>query len=171
MATSILSFLLHVLFMLALLAGIVIIPFGLPGTFVIAGLALIHALLTGFVPLSGSIILLLFALAAVGEIVEFFLGAATARKFGGSKPAMWGAILGCFAGAVFATGVMPVVGTLIGAFAGAFAGAFLFEYLHIGNSQRALRVGFGAFLGALGGKLMKIAIGIAMTVIIGYTLF
>ncbi|MCA9740868.1 MAG: DUF456 domain-containing protein [Deferribacteres bacterium] len=159
------------LFFIGLLVGIVLIPFGLPGTFLIAALALVHGLLTSFLPLTVNFVLILFGLAVLAEVIEFFLGAVAAKKFGGSKYAMWGAVIGGFVGAVFATGIMPVVGTLIGAFAGAFVGAFLFEYMHAKNVENALRVGFGAFLGAVSGKLMKITLGIAMVVMIGYRLF
>lgn len=171
MLDSITHILTHVLFYAGLLIGVALIPFGLPGTFVIAALALVHGLLTGFLPLTLSFVLILFGLAVLAEVIEFFLGAAAAKKFGGSNQAMWGAVLGGFAGAVFASGIAPVIGTLLGAFAGAFIGAFLFEYLHLKNADNALRVGFGAFLGAVSGKLMKITLGIAMVVMITYKLF
>ncbi|MFQ5632471.1 MAG: DUF456 domain-containing protein, partial [bacterium] len=152
----------NTLFFLGLIIGIVLIPFGLPGTVVIAGLALVHGLLTGFTPLTLSFVLILFGLAVLAEVIEFSLGAVAAKKFGGSKYAMWGAIIGGFIGAILGTGMAPVIGTLLGAFLGAFAGAFLFEYFHNKNIDRALKVGFGAFLGAVSGKLMKIILAIAM---------
>jgi len=168
MLDSFIQILSNSLFFLGLIIGVALIPFGLPGTFVIAGLALVHGLLTGFVPLTLPFVLVLFGLAVLAEVIEFSLGAVAARKFGGSKYAMWGAIIGGFAGAIFGTGITPVIGTLLGAFLGAFAGAFLFEYFHIKDVDRALRVGFGAFLGAVSGKLMKITLAIAMVVMIGY---
>lgn len=170
MLDSVLQILSNILFFLGLVSGIIVIPFGLPGTFVIAGLALVHGLLTGFVPFTIAFIVILFALAILGEVIEFSLGAVAAKKFGGSKYAMWGAIIGGILGAVFATGIMPVVGTLIGAFLGAFAGSFLFEYFHIQNFDNALKVGFGAFLGAVSGKLMKIILAISMVVMIAYNI-
>jgi uncharacterized protein YqgC (DUF456 family) len=170
MLDSILQIVSNTLFFLGLVTGIIVIPFGLPGTFVIAGLALVHGLLTAFVPLTVAFIVILFGLAILGEVIEFSLGAVAAKKFGGSKYAMWGAIIGGILGALFATGMMPIVGTLIGAFLGAFAGAFLLEYFHIHDFDSALKAGFGAFLGAVSGKLMKITLAISMVVMIAYNM-
>ncbi len=151
---------------LGLLVGVLIIPFGLPGTFVIAGLALVHGLMTSFAPLTAGFVGIIFLLAGVGEAVEFFLGAATAKKYGGSKRAMWGAIAGGFIGAIFGTGVLPVFGTIMGALIGAFGGAALAEYSVREDLDNAIKVGFGAFIGALGGKLMKITLSIVMAAMI-----
>lgn len=161
---SLLSVAAHAFFLLGLLAGVVIIPFGLPGTFVIAGVALLHGLFTGFDPVTLKFLLLLLAISGVGELVEFYLGAAAARRYGGSRWAMWGAILGGFIGAVYATAILPLLGTLLGAFVGAFIGAALLEYLHLRNTGNALRVGYGAFLGAVGGRITKLVLAIAMVV-------
>jgi len=84
---------------------------------------------------------------------------------------MFGAIVGGFVGAVWATPLFPFIGTIIGAFVGAFAGASLFEYLGTKDLQKSLRVGFGAFLGSLGGKLTKMATAIAMAVLVGFQMF
>lgn len=171
MLDSVLAAFGYLLFALGLLAGVALIPFGLPGTFIIVGVALLQAFLTDFMPLSGTTILWLLGLAALGEVIEFFLGAFAARHFGGSKYAMAGAIVGGFVGAIWATGIFPIVGTLLGAFGGAFAGAALFEYVHEKDWNTAIHVGWGAFLGALGGKLTKITIGICMVVIILFKFF
>ncbi|RMD98388.1 MAG: DUF456 domain-containing protein [Calditrichaeota bacterium] len=171
MWATLLSVLAHILFWLSLLVGILMIPFGLPGTFVIAGSALIYGLLTHFAHFSLSQVLILFGIAILGEVIEFVLGAFTARRFGGSNYAMFGAIGGGFLGAIWATSLMPLIGTLLGAFAGAFAGAFLLEYLHHNKLDHAMRVGWGAFLGAVGGKMTKIALGIAMVVMITFNFF
>lgn len=168
MSVSVLTAAGYLLFALGILAGIAIIPFGLPGTFLIVALALVQALMTGFDPLGGGTLLVLLGIALFGEAIEFFLGAAATRKFGGSKYAMIGAIAGGLVGAVWATGLMPVVGTLVGAFAGAFAGAALLEFLFKGDSRQAIKAGWGAFLGALGGKLTKITLGVCMAVLILY---
>jgi uncharacterized protein YqgC (DUF456 family) len=161
----------HIFFWLVLVTGILIIPIGLPGTFLILGSALLFALATGFATISWGVLAVLLAIAVVAEVVEFVLGAAAAKRFGGSNTAMAGAIIGGFVGAVWATPFFPVVGTVIGAFAGCFAGAALFEYFGSGDLQKSIQVGTGAFLGAVGGKLTKIAAGCAMVVMIGYRIY
>ena len=165
---SIVQFIGYLFFWFGMLIGIFVIPIGVPGTFLIAGLAMFQGLVTGFGTLSVQFVVILFAIAISGELIEFFFGALAAKRFGGSKYAMWGAILGGFIGAVWATGILPIVGTLLGAFAGAFTGATVLEFLHSKQLEHALRVGWGAFLGTIGGKVTKITIGIAMVVMTIY---
>ncbi len=153
-------------FWLILISGVLMILFGLPGTFVIAGTALVYGWITDFTVIQGRDVLILLGIAVLGEVIEFLLGAFTAKRFGGSNWAMAGAIIGGFLGAVWATGIFPVIGTLLGAFAGSFVGAFALEYLHSPNTAHAMRVGWGALLGAIGGKLSKITLAVAMLALI-----
>ena len=55
------------------------------------------------------------------EALEWILAGRFARKYGGSKRAGWGAIIGGIVGA-FVGVPIPIVGSVIGAFAGAFVG-------------------------------------------------
>ena len=153
-----------ILFCMFLLIGIAIIPFGIPGTFIIAGDALVYGLVTGFEKISVSFIVLFFGIAIAVEIVEAFLGAAMAKKFGGSKYGMIGAMVGALIGAILGTPVIPVLGTLLGGFLGAFLGAMIFDGLNSGDWENAWKVGLGAFFGAVGGKVTKILIAIIMAV-------
>lgn len=161
----------HIVFWIVMLGGIIIIPFGIPGTFVIVGNAFIYAWLTDFSEVTWKFLGILLLIAVAVEVLEFFIGAATAGKYGASKLGMVGAIVGGFLGAVWGTSIVPLVGTLLGAFLGAFAGAGLFEYLGTKDLEKSLRVGFGAFLGTVGGKLTKIAVAVAMVVMVGFQVF
>ncbi len=161
----------HILFWIVMLGGILLIPFGLPGTFVIVANALILGWLTDFAEVTWKFLGLLLLIAVVMEVIEFFIGAATAGKYGASKLGMFGAIVGGFVGAIWGTGIVPLLGTLLGAFAGAFTGATLFEYINTKDFDKSLRVGFGAFLGTVGGKLTKIAVAVAMVVMVGFQVF
>src|SRR5207245_2736480 len=104
-----------------LLVGLVLIPFGLPGTWIIAAAALGYQLL---VPGSISIITVfaVIVLALIGEVLEFSLTTKYTKKYGGSRRASWGAVIGGMIGAFIGVPV-PIVGPVLGAFAGAFAGA------------------------------------------------
>lgn len=159
---------LHVLgivgFVLVLLTGLVVIPFGIPGTFLIVLDSFIYGWATGFQSVSLEFVGILLAISLAVEAVEFFLGALTAKKYGSSRWGMWGAILGGFFGALWLTPLTPPFGTFLGAFAGAFGGAFLFEFLSQKDVHRALKAGWGAFLGALGGKVLKIVTALGMIV-------
>jgi uncharacterized protein len=155
-------------FILGWLIGIAIIPFGLPGTFIIVIDAFIFAWLTDFQPITWDFLGILLGLSIVVELLEFFLGAAAAKKYGSSKWGMWGAIIGGFLGAVFATPIAPILGTIFGAFIGAFLGAFVFEYIKYTDTQKALRSGWGAFLGAVTGRFLKLFVAIVMVVMIAF---
>ncbi|HHS13922.1 MAG TPA: DUF456 domain-containing protein [bacterium] len=155
-----------VLFGIALLTGVFIIPFGVAGTFIIVGASFIYGLLTGFEVITLPFVGLLLGLAVLMEILEGILGAFMARRFGGSRWGMAGAIIGGFLGAIAGTPVVPVLGTLLGGFLGAFAGAMILEYLHVRDAQIAFRVGLGAFFGAVGGKTTKILLAIVMVIMI-----
>jgi uncharacterized protein YqgC (DUF456 family) len=139
---------------------IMIIPLGLPGTWLILGVAVGYAALThesiGWVN-----IVIIFVLAIVGEILEFMLAGRYARKYGGSKRAGWGAILGGMAG-VFIGIPIPIIGSMIGAFIGAFAGALLFELAGGTRAGPATKVATGALLGRVVAAAMKVGIGFVM---------
>ena len=155
-----------VLLVFFLIVGVAVILFGIAGTFVIVAAALIYGLLTRFETLPLSFILLLLGLTLAVEVIEELAAAVLARRFGGSKWAMLGALVGSFTGAVAGTPVAPVLGTLIGGFAGAFTGACFLEWIHTSDLRRSLRVGTGALLGAMGGKMTKITVAVIMTVLV-----
>jgi len=161
----------HFFFWLVMLAALVIIPAGLPGTFLIVLNAFVFALVTGFAAISWGFLALLLVIAVSLEALEFFIGAATAGRYGASKQGMLGAVVGGFLGAIWGTPILPIVGTILGAFFGAFAGATLLEYLATNDLDKSLRVGFGAFLGSLGGKLTKVAAAVAMIVMVGFRVY
>ena len=139
---------------------IMIIPLGLPGTWLILGVAVGYAALThegiGWIN-----IVIIGVFAIIGEIFEFMLAGRYARKYGGSKRAGWGAILGGIVGAVVGIPV-PLIGSMIGAFIGAFVGALLFELAGGTRAGPATRVATGALLGRVVAAAMKVGIGFVM---------
>src|SRR5205823_3073043 len=70
---------------------------------------------------------IVIALALLGELFELWFGYGLARRYGGSKRAGWGALIGGLVGAIVGVPV-PIIGSVIGGFVGAFAGATLLEY-------------------------------------------
>lgn len=146
------------------LAGLVLIPFGLPGLWVIVLGILGYGWLTDFRTLSAGILATVIGLALVGELAEAWVGFRFARRYGGSRRAGWGALVGGLVGAVVGVPV-PVVGSVIGGFLGAFAGAALFEYTGARRSDVAARAGWGAVLGRAAAVAMKMGLGIVMVVV------
>lgn len=159
-----------VVLILFCLAGLVLIPLGMPGTFVILAGAGIYNLLRWSMVVSLPILALLLALAVAGEILEYILGIKLSQKRGTSGPAVIGAIVGGIAG-TFAGVPVPVIGPVIGLFAGVFLGAFLIEFLLKKELSLAFRSAIGAFYGRLGAVFAKTVAGAAMIVILFLSIF
>ena len=149
---------------MACVAGLLLVPLGLPGLWVMAAGFLAYGALTGFRSISVAMMALVVGLAFLGEIVESWLGFRFARRYGGSSRAGWGALVGGLVGAVVGVPV-PVIGSVIGAFAGSFAGAAVFEYTRSRRAGIAVGAGWGAVLGRAAAAAAKIALGVVIGVV------
>ena len=147
----------------ASLVGLVLIPFGLPGLWVILLGILGYGWLTDFQSMSAGFVALILGLALLGEAAEAWIGFRFAQRYGGSSRAGWGALLGGLIGAIVGVPV-PIVGSVVGGFVGAFAGAAVFEYTRARQSEVAARAGWGAVLGRAAAAGVKMAVGIVMVV-------
>jgi len=145
------------------IAGLLLIPFGLPGLWVIVLGIVIYGGLTDFRALPVWLVGLAIGLAFLGELLEAWIGFRFAQRYGGSRRAGWGALLGGLIGAVVGVPV-PVIGSVIGGFVGAFAGAALFEYTRARQSGIATKAGWGAVLGRAAAAGVKMALGVVMAV-------
>lgn len=147
-----------------LLAALLMVPLGLPGLWVMLGAALLYNVLLPLGGIGWVTLGVCGVLTVVAEVLEFTLGSRYARKYGGSKRAGWGSIIGGLAGALVGVPV-PVIGSVIGAFAGAFAGALIGEF----TVPRALRgdparVATGAVVGRAVAAAIKTGIGVVIMV-------
>jgi len=157
------------LFILAMVVALVLVPLGLPGTFIMVAVA-IAADYFARAGIGWLAIGIAFALAVLAEVLEWTLSASFTRKYGGSSRAAWGALLGGFAGALVGVPV-PVIGSVIGAFLGAFLGALVAEYSRAGvNSSAATRVATGALLGRAAATAMKLALAVTIGVVLTVSL-
>ena len=111
----------------------------------------------------------LFALALVGEAIEFAAGALGVGKLGGSKRAAALAVVGSLVGALAGMFVglpIPIVGSVIASIllggVGACAGAALGERWVGKDWDGSVRVGVAAFWGKLLGTLGKAICGATM---------
>jgi uncharacterized protein YqgC (DUF456 family) len=146
------------------LVGLVLVPFGLPGLWVIVLGILGYGWLTNFRTLSTGLVVLTLGLAVAGEVVEAWVGFRFAQRYGGSSRAGWGALVGGLVGAIIGVPV-PLIGSVIGGFLGAFVGAALFEYSRARRSEGALWAGWGAVLGRAVAAGVKIGLGVVMVVV------
>jgi uncharacterized protein len=149
------------LLVIAGLAGLVLIPFGLPGLWVIVLGVVGYGWLTDFQTMSATFMGLIIALAVLGEVFESWVGFRFAQRYGGSSRAGWGALVGGLIGAIVGVPI-PVIGSVIGGFVGAFLGAAVFEYSRARRTEGAVKAGWGAVLGRAAAAGVKMALGVAM---------
>jgi uncharacterized protein YqgC (DUF456 family) len=144
--------------------GLVLVPLGLPGLWVMVAGVLGYGWLTDFRSIGVATIAVVLGLAFLGEIIEAWLGFRLARTFGGSRRSAWGALAGGIVGAVMGVPV-PIVGSVIGAFLGSFVGAALFELSLSRSPDIAVRAGWGAVVGRAIAAAAKIALGVVIAVL------
>ena len=149
------------------LAGLAMIPLGLPGLWVMVAGILAYGWLTAFHSVGVVTIGLVLGLAFLGEIIEYWIGFRFAKRYGGSTRSGWGALLGGLVGAVLGVPV-AIIGSVIGAFIGSFVGAALFEYTYSRHAGVATRAGWGAIVGRAAGAAVKIALGVVIAVVAGF---
>ncbi|MEP7324525.1 MAG: DUF456 domain-containing protein [Gemmatimonadota bacterium] len=156
------DWLLVLLLVLVLFVGLILIPLGLPGLWVMLLAILGYGALTDFRSIGLGTLAVVTALAFIGEIIEWWVGFKYTQKYGGSRRAGWGALLGGIVGA-FAGIPIPIIGSIIGSFLGSFAGAAIFQFTK--TPDNAVRAGWGALLGRLWATAAKTSLGLVMAVI------
>jgi len=159
MSTTLLIWLLAACF----LAGLALVALGLPGLWVMVAAVVGFGALTGFKGIGVVTIVVVVVLAAIAEVIEAWLGFGLARRYGGSKRAGWGALLGGLVGAIVGVPV-PVIGSVIGAFVGSFVGAVVFEYSK-SDAGTAVKAGWGALVGRAAATAAKTAVGLVIAVV------
>ncbi|NIN73338.1 MAG: DUF456 family protein [Gemmatimonadetes bacterium] len=153
-----------VILILAFIVGVSLIPFGLPGLWLMVVALVGYAALGRFEQVGWQTLAAVVVLGAVAEAAEAWLGFRFAKKYGGSNRAGWGALLGGLVGAVIGMPV-PVIGNIVGAFVGAFVGAIVLQHSPGTEIKATLGAGWGAVLGRASGAAIKIAIAFAIAVI------
>jgi uncharacterized protein YqgC (DUF456 family) len=149
------------LYCFANMLGMVMIPLGLPGIWLQFAAALTVTLFLGH--LGWVWTLLIFVMAAGGEIIDFIMGNLGFKIANGSKIASWtslgfGFIFG-FLGMLFPM-PPPILGGLVVSmfmsFVGTFVGAIVGEMIHQGRLSPNLRVAAGAVIGRACGIAAKL---------------
>jgi uncharacterized protein YqgC (DUF456 family) len=150
-----------ILLTLVLVASLALIALGLPGLWVMIASAIVYNLVVGTEPISWVTIVGIGILGIVAEWIEFTMSGKYARKFGGSRRAGWGAMLGGVVGAFIGVPV-PIVGPIIGAFVGSFVGALAGELSMGSGGKASTRAATGADIGRAVATAMKIGVGVAI---------
>src|SRR3989442_11684090 len=107
-----------------IILGLLLVPLGLPGLWVMVAGIVGYGWLTDFRSIGVATIAVVLGIAFLGEIIEAWLGFRFARTFGGSRRSAGGALVGGVVGAPMGVPV-PLLGRVLGAFLGSFVGAGL----------------------------------------------
>ena len=163
-------------------ACLLIVVIGMPGTWIMIGLAIGLEFLQRLWAPAGSeymfsiwVFVAVILIAALGEFLEFVAGAFGAKKGGASKRGMLGALIGGVLGAIIGTFIIwiPFVGSLIGALLGCAGGAIIGEF----NASRettlkdTIKPAAGAVIGRILGTLAKLPCALAVWVILSVSAF
>jgi len=161
----------YILLILIVFTGLALVTVTLPGLWVMTAAASIFSLAPHQQRLGHKTLIALVLLSLIAEIIEFSAGGAAARRAGGGRRAAIGALLGGVAGGIVGSFLLPLVLTIVGICIGSFVGAAGFELLGGGQPLQSLQVGWGAAKGRFFGVILKLAIGIVMTILILITAF
>ena len=143
---------------LVIILSLILIVLGMPGLWIMVASAVTYNLVVPGDPIGWVTLVVVGVLALVAELLEFTLTGRYARKYGGSRRAGWGAIIGSIVGAMVGVPV-PIVGPVIGAFVGSFIGALIAELTGGSSAGDATRVAKGALIGRVVSTALKIGIG------------
>lgn len=149
----------------AALLALPLTALGLPGAWaLLAGVSLWKSF-DPALALSWTGIGIAFSLAVVAELIELGLASRYTARYGGSRRAGWGAIIGGIVGAIVGVPI-PVLGSIVGSFLGAFIGAFAAEYTLAQRHDHAGRVAWGALVGRVLATGAKVALGVVLSVVL-----
>jgi len=152
---EILAFLIVILFFVAGLVG-TLLPV-LPGALLIWVGMLIFGVMTGFETLGTMFFVGQGMAVALVHIVDYLAGVVGVKKFGGSRNAVYGSIVGAILG-IF---VMGPAGIIFGPFIGAVVGEMMGPQKQL---DIAIRSGVGTLVGMLGGTVLKLAVEAIMII-------
>lgn len=144
----------YALAVVLILVGIagVVLP-ALPGLPLVFAGMLLAAWADDFQKIGWVTLVVLGVLTALSFAADIFSTAVGAQRVGASRKALWGTVIGAFAGLFF----MP-----IGLFAGPFVGALVGELWHGRELRQAAKVGLGTWLGIVLGVVLKLGLTFAM---------
>lgn len=149
---------------LLLVGALFLVPFGLPGIWIMLAI-LAGAAFYGEV--AWLTLLALTGVAATAEVLEFLFVKRYSARYGGSRLAFWGAVIGGTIGVVVGVPV-PVVGSLVAGVLGSFLGAAAATLAETRQVGSAARVGWGVMIArilAVGAKTVAgvviLAVGVS----------
>jgi hypothetical protein len=161
------AFLAWALMLSAATIGMLVVPLGLSGQFLLPAAAAFWLVLPvdpAVAPFTGGQVIGMAVVALLAEVAEAISGVVGGKKAGGSRRAAWWAFFGGLGGAVLGTFTipLPIVGSLLGTLLGTFLGAYLAEHSLERPRDHSARVGTGALIGRIIGILVKGSVSVGM---------
>lgn len=143
------------------LTGVILTLLTFPGVWLVYISVFILAWMGKFLVITPTILIVLFVLSLLSTFIDNIVIALGAKKLGGSKWGMIGAIVGVIIGLM--------VGNLPGMFLGSIVGATAFELIFAKKDfNQSLKAGLGSFIGVLASIVLKAGFAVGM---IAYVLF
>lgn len=156
----------------AVAIGVLLAALQLPGIWLIVSAAVVYDWAYDWHCIGPTVLGVLAGLALAAEVVEHLAGALLAKRVGGSRRAVWGGLIGGFAGMFVFSFPVPVFGTIAGGIVGCFAGALIGELTVRDDLAHGARVGVAAALGRIAGMLIKLAVAMVIaSVVVSSVLF
>lgn len=139
-----------ILVFLGILGGFLPVLPGPPLGF--AGLLLLH--FTSLAEFSVTFLVVMGVIVLLVSILDYLVPILGAKRFGGSRLG----VVGCVVGLLLGIFIFPPFGIIIGPFLGAIIG----ELINGDDLNKAVKSGFGSFLGYLFGTGIKLALSFVM---------
>lgn len=154
--------LLYVLGVAALVVGLagVVLP-AVPGSALLVVGVVLVAWAEGFTRVSGWTVAACVLVGIAIWVTDFLAGVLGAKAFGASHWAVVGAGLGLLVGLFLG---------LPGIILGPAVGAIVLEYARDPNFERAMKAGFGAFLGFVLGTAVKVSLAFVLVGVVAFAL-
>lgn len=161
------------LFYLVLLVGLILVPLGFPGNWVMVGAAIVYALV-GDLNLEGSdwmAVIVVALLAGLGELIELGVRVVGGKVAHISNGAIIAAIVGGIIGAIVGVPIF-LIGSLIGLLLGVFLGAFFYALIiEKNNAMGSIGVALATTTSQVVALFAKTCLGIAIIVYLTVVLF
>lgn len=155
----------HILFIVLLLIGLILVPLGFPGGWLIVALSFVYSLVDDFSPGKNDfwVLFVVILLAVMGELMEFGISIVTSKKWQVSNSAIIASLVGGFVGALIGAPI-AFVGSLIGLLLGAFFGAFIYEIVATRDLKISLKTSIATFFSRVTALFVKTVITLAMII-------
>ena len=95
-------------------------------------------------------------------VIDYLLPAWMTKRFGGSRAAVVGSVLGLITGIIFFAPIGLIFGPFLGAFAGELINYYFFDNSIGSGYGKAIKVAFGALVAFIMGTGAKLTIGLIM---------